>query len=63
VLTPLSPTLPNDLFERQVRAEFRLNRFFFVTTDISQRRTTGSTSTSVTSGPDYNVNLKARWEY
>ncbi|MGH7741406.1 MAG: translocation/assembly module TamB domain-containing protein, partial [Candidatus Eiseniibacteriota bacterium] len=63
VLTPLSPSAPSDLFERQVRAEFRLNRFFFVTTDISQRRTTGSTSGAVSSGPDYNVNLKARWEY
>jgi autotransporter translocation and assembly factor TamB len=63
VLTPLSPTSSTDLFERQVRAEFRLNRFFFVTTDISQRRTSGSTSTAVGAGPDYNVNLKARWEY
>jgi hypothetical protein len=63
VLTPMSPASSSELFERQVRAEFRLNRFFFVTTDISQRRTTGSTSTSVSAGPDYNVNLKARWEY
>ena len=63
VLTPLAPTSASDLFERQVRAEFRLNRFFFVTTDISQRRTTGSTSGAVSAGPDYNVNLKARWEY
>ena len=63
VLTPLSATAPNDLFERQVRAEFRLNRFFFVTTDISQRRTTGSTTAAVSAGPDYNVNLKAKWEY
>jgi hypothetical protein len=59
----MSPASSSELFERQVRAEFRLNRFFFVTTDISQRRTTGSTSTSVSAGPDYNVNLKARWEY
>jgi len=63
VLTPLSPADTYDLFERQVRAEFRLNRFFFITTDISQRRTNGSTTGVVTTGPDYNVNLKARWEY
>jgi hypothetical protein len=54
---------PEDPFERNVEAEYRLNRFFFVTTELKQRRIlTGSTG-SVISTPDFNVNLKARWEY
>jgi hypothetical protein len=52
-----------NLFEREVRAEYRLSRFFYVTTDIAQRRSTSVTTSSPSTGPDYNVNLKARWEY
>ncbi|HYM81306.1 MAG TPA: translocation/assembly module TamB domain-containing protein [Candidatus Limnocylindria bacterium] len=49
--------------ERDIEAEYRLNRFFYVSSELTQRRTlTGSTST-VSSSPDFNVNLKARWEY
>jgi TamB, inner membrane protein subunit of TAM complex len=52
-----------DLFERDLRAEYRLNRFFFITTDVSQRRAGAGVTTTTTGGPDYNVSLKARWEY
>jgi hypothetical protein len=56
-----APATP--LFERDVEAEYRLNRFFLVTTELTQRRTLiGATSTPVGT-PDFNINLKARWEY
>ncbi|HTM58221.1 MAG TPA: translocation/assembly module TamB domain-containing protein [Candidatus Udaeobacter sp.] len=58
---PLTPATTN-LFERQVQAEYRLSRFIYLTTDLSQRRA-GATSVTPTNTPDYNVNLKARWEY
>jgi hypothetical protein len=61
---PTDNTLQNsntDLFERSVEAEYRLNRFIFVTTDVSRRRTT--LGTTAPPGTDYNLNLKARWEY
>ncbi len=50
------------LFQRQVEAEYRLSRFFYLTTELAQRRL-GSTPTTAATGPDFNVNLKARWEY
>ena len=50
-----------DLFERNLEAEYRLSRFFSVTSELIQRRSTGTTSSTAT--PDFNVNLKARWEY
>ena len=54
---------PQDPFERDVEAEYRLNRFFYITTELKQRRIlTGSTG-QVVGTPDFNVNLKARWEY
>ena len=59
----VTPALDTYLFEREVQAEYRLNRFIYLTTDISQRRTPPTPTTPVSSGPDYNVNLKARWEY
>ena len=59
---PMTTTSTN-LFEREVRAEYRLSRFFYVTTDIAQRRTNTGNTNIGTNGPDYNVNLKARWEY
>jgi hypothetical protein len=52
-----------DLFERDLRAEYRLNRFFYIMTDVSQRRAGAGVTTNTTGGPDYNVSLKARWEY
>jgi len=50
-----------DLFEQNVEAEYRLNRFIFVTSGVSRRRSSliGPTQPNM----DYNVNLKARWEY
>ncbi|MGH7731680.1 MAG: translocation/assembly module TamB domain-containing protein, partial [Candidatus Eiseniibacteriota bacterium] len=50
-------------FERDVEAEYRINRFFYVSSKLTQRRAqTGTTGTSPTA-PEFNVNLKARWEY
>jgi hypothetical protein len=52
---------PTDLFEQNVEAEYRVNRFIFVTSGVSRRRSSllGPTQPNT----DYNVNLKARWEY
>jgi len=52
---------PTDLFEQNVEAEYRLNRFIFVTSGVSRRRSSliGPSQPNM----DYNVNLKARWEY
>jgi hypothetical protein len=50
-------------YERDLEVEYRLNRFFYVTSELAQRKP-GSGSTSTTQGaPEFNVNLKARWEY
>jgi hypothetical protein len=63
-LTRPTTTLTGDIedtFERDVEAEYRLNRFFYVTTELTQHRTVlGSITQPAT---DFNVNLKARWEY
>jgi len=50
-----------DLFEQNVEAEYRLNRFIFVTSGVSRKR--NAPGTSGTQPTDYNLNLKARWEY
>jgi len=55
-----SPATP---FERDVEAEYRLNRFFFVTTELTQRRILSASASGSAGAPDFNVNLKARWEY
>jgi hypothetical protein len=55
-------SIEQGLLERNVAAEYRINRFFFITTELAQRRT--QTATAVpTLVPEFNVNLKARWEY
>jgi hypothetical protein len=55
-------SIEQGLLERNVAAEYRINRFFFITTELAQRRT--QTTTAVpTLVPEFNVNLKARWEY
>ncbi len=55
-------SIEQGLLERNVALEYRINRFFFVTTELAQRRT--QTATTVpTLVPEFNVNLKARWEY
>ncbi len=50
-------------FERDVAAEFRINRFFYITSELIQRRTLTSTSGAAPTAPEFNLNLKARWEY
>ena len=50
-------------FERNVEAEYRLNRFFYVTTGYTQRRALGTALTTGSLGGEFDVNLKARWEY
>ena len=49
--------------ERDVAAELRINRFFYFTSELTQRRTLTSTTGTGTTAPEFNVNLKARWEY
>jgi hypothetical protein len=48
--------------ERDIEAEYRLSRFFYITSQLTQKRQTAG-STTPSSAPDFNVNLKARWEY
>lgn len=52
---------PADLFEQNVEAEYRVNRFIYLTSGVARRRAgiTGAAPLNT----DYNVNLKARWEY
>ncbi len=57
-----SGIIPNPL-ERDVEAEYRLNRFFYISTEVAQRRASIGTVTGSSATPDFNVNLKARWEY
>lgn len=60
-ITPQTGITP---FERDIEAEYRLNRFFLISSELTQRRTISGSVTTTTSGaPDFNVNLKARWEY
>ena len=47
--------------ERNIQAEYRLNRFFYVTTELGQPRSIGTVTAPLK--PDFNVNLHARWEY
>ena len=55
-------SIEQGLLERNVAAEYRINRFFFITTELAQRRP--QTVTAVpTLVQEFNVNLKARWEY
>ena len=63
--TRTGPTTdPGEAFERDVEAEYRLNRFVYLQTELTQRRSLGGTSNTTTANwPDFNVNLKARWEY
>ncbi len=49
--------------ERNVEAEYRLNRFFYVTTGYTQRRLLGATINAAPLGGEFDLNLKARWEY
>jgi len=60
---PVTSTPTNNLFERDVEAEYRINRFFYFTTELTQRRTLTTSTTTPNAAPEFNVNLKARWEY
>jgi hypothetical protein len=51
---------PSDLFEQNVEAEYRVNRFIYITSGVQRRRVAPTSPLPTT---DYNVNLKARWEY
>ncbi|HTK30517.1 MAG TPA: translocation/assembly module TamB domain-containing protein [Candidatus Saccharimonadaceae bacterium] len=53
----------SNLFERDVEAEYRINRFIYLTTQLAQRRVLSGISNPYSGTPDFNVNLKARWEY
>ena len=61
--TTTTSTLTKTPFERDVAAEFRLNRFFYISSELTQRRALTSTSAVSPTAPEFNVNLKARWEY
>lgn len=52
-------------FEREAAVEYRINRFIYVTTELSQRRTSvvQSRTTDNRGIAEFNMNLKARWEY
>ena len=53
-----------NLFERDVEVEYRVNRFIYVTTELAQRRTSLVQTPGTPTGPaEFNVSLKARWEY
>lgn len=59
---PITTALSSgSLFDRDVEVEYRINRFIYATTELTQRRvgqvTVGQSNT------EFNVNLKARWEY
>jgi hypothetical protein len=58
----VSGSTEQGLLERNVAAEYRINRFFYVTTELAQRRLQASAALP-TLVPEFNVNLKARWEY
>jgi hypothetical protein len=51
------------LVERDIEAEYRINRFFFITSQITQKKPAAGSTIPNASMPDFNVNLKARWEY
>jgi hypothetical protein len=55
-------SIEQGLLERNVAAEYRINRFFYISTELAQRRLQSSTALPALV-PEFNVNLKARWEY
>ncbi len=54
--------LEEELFNRDIEAEYRVSRLIYITSGVRQRRSS-SLTTGSTVGTDFNVNLKARWEY
>jgi hypothetical protein len=61
--TTLTNTTSLNPLERDVEAEYRINRFFYVSTELTQRRSTSAQQGPAVIAPEFNVNLKARWEY
>ena len=49
--------------EKTFQAEYRLNRLFLISSELRQRRSLTGTGANPSSAPDFNVDLKARWEY
>ena len=60
-VSTLNAATATSLFDRDVEVQYRINRFIYATTEVTQRRVgqilPGQNNT------DFNVNLKARWEY
>jgi hypothetical protein len=57
-------TATDDLdFERDVEAEYRINRFIYFTTELTQRRNRPGLDPAGSGRAEFNLNLKARWEY
>lgn len=52
---------PTDVFDQNIEAEYRVNRFIYFTSGVSRRHIGQGGPTPINT--DYNVNLKARWEY
>ena len=60
---PVTSTLSStSLFDRDVEVEYRINRFIYATTELTQRKL-GQVVVGQQAGTEFNVNLKARWEY
>jgi hypothetical protein len=60
--TGTTTSIDQGLLERNVAAEYRINRFFYISTELAQKRPqTGNVVPTLV--PEFNVNLKARWEY
>jgi hypothetical protein len=53
--------ISSSLFDRDVEVEYRLNRFIYATTELTQHRV--SQVVAGQNNTEFNVNLKARWEY
>ncbi len=59
-----SASLGSDPFFRDVEAEYRLSRFLYFTTEVVERTPSQlATSSTKRQSREYNVSLKARWEY
>ncbi|MBI5168884.1 MAG: translocation/assembly module TamB domain-containing protein [Candidatus Eisenbacteria bacterium] len=60
-----SSTIPGTtgLFERDVEVEYRINRFIYVTSELTQPRTVTGLASSASTKTNFNLSLKARWEY
>jgi hypothetical protein len=60
---PVTQTVGATPFERDIEAEYRLNRFFLISSELTQRRPLTGSAANTAATPDFNLSLKARWEY